>query len=155
MAYEGDPRTDYFNGKLLTSKDLGSEQDYQRSTDRLIGESTTPLLERFVAAGRSSVILYFDEADALFGNRTDVGDSHDRYNENFLVLDESTGRWHGRLYLDEYGSILPGIYDDLGGSFENVAPVPVAGVNGLFLLALGALVYNGRRRIRVGMAPGS
>ena len=33
----------------------------------------------FDAAERSGAILFFDEADALFGTRTEVRDSHDRY----------------------------------------------------------------------------
>jgi SpoVK/Ycf46/Vps4 family AAA+-type ATPase len=33
----------------------------------------------FAAAATGDAILFFDEADALFGRRTDVGDAHDRY----------------------------------------------------------------------------
>src|SRR5919106_1591216 len=31
------------------------------------------------AAGEANAILFFDEADALFGKRSDVKDAHDRY----------------------------------------------------------------------------
>jgi ATP-dependent 26S proteasome regulatory subunit len=37
------------------------------------------LNEIFDAAARQGAILFFDEADALFGKRTDVHDSHDHY----------------------------------------------------------------------------
>ena len=33
----------------------------------------------FAQAAQSNAVLLFDEADALFGRRTDVKDSHDRY----------------------------------------------------------------------------
>ena len=36
-------------------------------------------ISRLFAAVRRAVLLLFDEADALFGKRTDVKDSHDRY----------------------------------------------------------------------------
>ena len=43
-----------------------------------IGETEKNLREAF-AAGGPGVILFFDEADALFGKRTEVRDAHDRY----------------------------------------------------------------------------
>ena len=36
-------------------------------------------IRRLFAAVRRAVLLLFDEADALFGKRSDVKDSHDRY----------------------------------------------------------------------------
>lgn len=147
FVYVGDPHTDYFNGKLLTAKDLSDEQSYQRSSDRYIGESTTPLLERFVAAGKGSVTLLLDEADALFSERTEVDDAHDRYDENFIVLDESSGTWHGRLYLDAFGTISSGIYDDLTGHFDDFQAVPLPAMAGPFVLAV-ACMWAGKRHER-------
>jgi SpoVK/Ycf46/Vps4 family AAA+-type ATPase len=46
---------------------------------KYIGETEKNLARLFVAAERSGVILYFDEADALLGKRTEVKDAHDRY----------------------------------------------------------------------------
>ncbi|MGF6289677.1 ATP-binding protein [Paraburkholderia youngii] len=46
---------------------------------KYIGETEKNLRRVFDAAERTGVILFFDEADALFGSRTDVRDSHDRY----------------------------------------------------------------------------
>lgn len=46
---------------------------------KFIGETEKNLRRVFDAAERSGAILFFDEADALFGNRTEVRDSHDRY----------------------------------------------------------------------------
>jgi SpoVK/Ycf46/Vps4 family AAA+-type ATPase len=46
---------------------------------KYIGETEKNLKRVFDAAERSGAILFFDEADALFGKRTEVRDSHDRY----------------------------------------------------------------------------
>ena len=44
-----------------------------------IGETEKNLDRVFEAAANSNAILFFDEADALFGKRSEVKDSHDRY----------------------------------------------------------------------------
>jgi hypothetical protein len=44
-----------------------------------IGETEKNLRRVFDATKSSRGVLFFDEADALFGRRTDVKDSHDRY----------------------------------------------------------------------------
>ncbi len=46
---------------------------------KYIGETEKNLRRIFDAAERSGAILFFDEADALFGKRTEVKDSHDRF----------------------------------------------------------------------------
>jgi hypothetical protein len=46
---------------------------------KYVGETSKNLHRIFDAAQRSGAILLFDEADALFGTRTEVRDSHDRY----------------------------------------------------------------------------
>ena len=46
---------------------------------KYIGETEKNLKKIFDAAERSGAILFFDEADALFGKRMDVKDSHDRF----------------------------------------------------------------------------
>jgi hypothetical protein len=47
--------------------------------NKYVGETEKNLRRIFHAAEQSGTILFFDEADALFGKRTDVKDSHDRY----------------------------------------------------------------------------
>ena len=47
--------------------------------NKYIGETEKNLRRVFDAAEEGGVILFFDEADALFGKRTEVKDSHDRY----------------------------------------------------------------------------
>jgi SpoVK/Ycf46/Vps4 family AAA+-type ATPase len=44
-----------------------------------IGETEKNLDRVFSLAQQAGAVLYFEEADALFGRRTDVKDSHDRY----------------------------------------------------------------------------
>jgi hypothetical protein len=46
---------------------------------KYIGETEMNLRRVFDQAKKSGVVLFFDEADALFSKRTDVHDSHDRY----------------------------------------------------------------------------
>lgn len=46
---------------------------------KYIGETERNLERIFAAAERSSAVLFFDEADALFGKRSEVQDAHDRY----------------------------------------------------------------------------
>jgi SpoVK/Ycf46/Vps4 family AAA+-type ATPase len=46
---------------------------------KYIGETEKNLARIFAEAATSNAILFFDEADALFGKRTQVRDAHDRY----------------------------------------------------------------------------
>jgi len=47
--------------------------------NKYIGETEKKLREVFDACEDSGAVLFFDEADALFGNRTQVKDAHDRF----------------------------------------------------------------------------
>jgi hypothetical protein len=53
--------------------------DLATVVSKYIGETEKHLRKIFDAAERSGAILLFDEADALFGKRSQVRDSHDRY----------------------------------------------------------------------------
>ncbi len=53
--------------------------DLSKLVSKYIGETEKNLDKLFNTAKSKEWILYFDEADALFGRRTDVKDSHDRY----------------------------------------------------------------------------
>lgn len=53
--------------------------DLSAVVSKYIGETEKNLRRIFDAAEDSGVILLFDEADALFGKRSEVRDSHDRY----------------------------------------------------------------------------
>ena len=53
--------------------------DLSAVVNKYIGETEKNLRKLFDAAERGGAILFFDEADALFGKRSEVKDSHDRY----------------------------------------------------------------------------
>lgn len=63
---------------------------------KYIGETEKNIRKVFDGARGSNVLLFFDEADALFGRRTEIQDSHDRYANlevNYLLqrLEEHEG----------------------------------------------------------------
>jgi SpoVK/Ycf46/Vps4 family AAA+-type ATPase len=47
--------------------------------DKYVGETEKNLERIFTEAGGVNAVLFFDEADAIFGKRSDVRDAHDRY----------------------------------------------------------------------------
>src|SRR5690606_20279087 len=53
--------------------------DLSRIVSKYIGETEKHLDVVFADAERSGAVLLFDEADALFGKRSEVKDAHDRY----------------------------------------------------------------------------
>ncbi len=53
--------------------------DLSSVVSKYIGETEKNLARIFAEAETSNSILFFDEADALFGRRSEVRDSHDRY----------------------------------------------------------------------------
>ena len=53
--------------------------DLAAVTSKYIGETEKNLAQLFARAEHAEVLLLFDEADALFGKRTDVKDSNDRF----------------------------------------------------------------------------
>lgn len=73
-------------GKTLAAEAIANEArldlyriDLARVVSKYIGETEKNLSKLFDAAERSGAVLLFDEADALFGKRSEVKDSHDRY----------------------------------------------------------------------------
>ena len=73
-------------GKTMAAEVLANELhldlfriDLSSTVSKYIGETEKNLRRLFDAAEPSGAILLFDEADALFGKRSDVRDSHDRY----------------------------------------------------------------------------
>jgi hypothetical protein len=53
--------------------------DLSAVVSKYIGETEKNLERIFSGASAGNVVLFFDEADALFGKRSEVGDAHDRY----------------------------------------------------------------------------
>jgi SpoVK/Ycf46/Vps4 family AAA+-type ATPase len=80
-----------FSGPSGTGKTLAAEVvagslgldlykiDLSAVVSKYIGETEKNLERIFGAAAAGDLVLFFDEADALFGKRSDVSDAHDRY----------------------------------------------------------------------------
>jgi AAA+ superfamily predicted ATPase len=73
-------------GKTMAAQVLGAalglemfRVDLATVVSKYIGETEKNLERIFSAADGSNAILFFDEADALFGKRSEVSDAHDRY----------------------------------------------------------------------------
>jgi hypothetical protein len=73
-------------GKTMAAEVLARELrldlfriDLSAVVSKYIGETEKNLRRVFAAAERGGAVLLFDEADALFGRRTEVRDSHDRF----------------------------------------------------------------------------
>jgi hypothetical protein len=73
-------------GKTMAAEVLAYELGFDLYTvdlatvvDKYIGETEKNLERIFSEAERVNGVLFFDEADALFGKRSDVKDAHDRY----------------------------------------------------------------------------
>ena len=74
--------------------------DLSQVVNKYIGETEKNLKRVFDAADISDMVLFFDEADALFGKRTDVSDSRDRYaNLEISYLLERMERFKGLAIL--------------------------------------------------------
>lgn len=73
-------------GKTLAAALIGKALDLDvyrvdlgAVVSKYIGETEKNLAGVFAAAQEAGAVLFFDEADALFGKRSDVKDAHDRY----------------------------------------------------------------------------
>ncbi|GGZ17399.1 hypothetical protein GCM10007049_07370 [Echinicola pacifica] len=82
VMFYGPPGT----GKTLTAGLLGKHTarpvfriDLSLVTSKFIGETEKNLSSLFDKAANKDWILFFDEADAIFGKRTTVKDAHDKY----------------------------------------------------------------------------
>ena len=80
--FSGPPGT----GKTMAAEVLAGELgldlyrvDLSGVVSKYIGETEKNLSRIFAEARTGTAILFFDEADALFGKRTEVSDAHDRY----------------------------------------------------------------------------
>lgn len=83
--------TALFSGASGTGKTMAAEAlanqlkldlyriDLSQVVGKFIGETEKNLRKLFDVAQDSGAILFFDEADSLFGKRSEVKDSHDRY----------------------------------------------------------------------------
>jgi len=82
ILFAGPPGTGKTMGAEIMAGELGLDlykMDLSLLVSKYIGETEKNLARIFSEAETSNAILFFDEADALFGKRSEVRDSHDRY----------------------------------------------------------------------------
>jgi SpoVK/Ycf46/Vps4 family AAA+-type ATPase len=82
VLFTGKNRTGALVAAQTLARDLGKDLyrvDLGAVVSKYIGETEKNLKRVFAAAKKNGAVLFFDEADALFGKRTEVKDSHDRY----------------------------------------------------------------------------
>jgi hypothetical protein len=80
--FAGDSGTGKTMSAEVIAADLGLDLytvNLATVVDKYIGETEKNLERIFAEAGGVNAVLFFDEADAIFGKRSDVKDAHDRY----------------------------------------------------------------------------
>ncbi|WP_026072299.1 ATP-binding protein [Nodosilinea nodulosa] len=103
VLFAGPPGT----GKTMAAEALANQLglpmyriDLSQVVNKYIGETEKNLKRLFDTADISDTVLFFDEADALFGRRTEVKDAHDRYaNLEISYLLERMERFKGLAIL--------------------------------------------------------
>lgn len=82
VLFSGPPGTGKTMAAGIIAAELGLDLykiDLSQVVSKYIGETEKNLQHIFQAAENSNAILFFDEADTLFGKRSQVKDAHDRY----------------------------------------------------------------------------
>lgn len=103
VLFYGDPGT----GKTLAASLLGKyikrpvfRVDVSMLVSKYIGETEKQLAKLFDKAENKNWILFFDEADAIFGKRTSVRDAHDKYaNQEVSYLLQRIETFSGLIIL--------------------------------------------------------
>lgn len=103
VLFYGDPGT----GKTLAASLLGKytgrpvfRVDVSMLVSKYIGETEKQLSKLFDKAENKNWILFFDEADAIFGKRTNVRDAHDKYaNQEVSYLLQRIETFSGLIIL--------------------------------------------------------
>ncbi|MGK7955397.1 MAG: ATP-binding protein [Crocosphaera sp.] len=103
VLFHGLPGT----GKTLTASLLGKYTgkdvyriDISLLVSKFIGETEKNLSNLFTRAESKGWILFFDEADALFGKRTNIRDAHDKYaNQEISYLLQRVENYDGLVIL--------------------------------------------------------
>lgn len=120
-------------GKTLTASLLGKSTgldvyriDLSLVVSKYIGETEKNLAKVFDQAERNDWILFFDEADALFGKRTQTANAHDRYaNQEVAYLLQRIEEFSGVVIL---ASNLKGNLDEaFARRFQSMIYFPMPG----------------------------
>lgn len=125
--FHGPPGT----GKTLTASLLGKKLgfdvyriDLSQTVSKYIGETEKNLARVFDKAESKNWILFFDEADALFGKRTATKDAHDRYaNQQVSYLLQRIEEYNGLVILAS--NLKSNIDDAFLRRFQTVIRFPI------------------------------
>ena len=101
--------------------------DLAEVVDKYIGETEKRLEEVFAECERSHMMVFFDEADALFGQRTRVRDAHDRYANieiDYLLQRLDTFRGVAVLATNRKSDLDPAFLRRLRVVVDFAAPAP-------------------------------
>lgn len=118
-------------GKTLTATLLGKYKrmdvyrvDLSLIVSKYIGETEQNLAKVFDRAENRNWILFFDEADALFGKRTNVKDAHDRFaNQEVSFLLQRVEDYNGLVILAT--NFKANIDDAFARRFQTVVNFPM------------------------------
>lgn len=121
-------------GKTLTATLLGKKTgrsvyriDLSQTVSKYIGETEKNLANVLDRAENKEWILFFDEADALFGNRTGTKDAHDRYaNQQVSYLLQRIEDYNGLVILAS--NLKNNIDDAFQRRLQSMIQFPLPGV---------------------------
>lgn len=127
--FHGPPGT----GKTLTASLLGKYTgkdvyriDLSMVVSKYIGETEKNLANLFAKAENKDWVLFFDEADALFGKRTNVRDAHDKYaNQEVSYLLQRVELYDGLVILAT--NFKSNIDDAFSRRFQSIIYFPAPG----------------------------
>src|SRR5262245_4720618 len=127
-------------GKTLTATVLGKvterqvyRVDLSSVVSKYIGETEKNLAGLFDRAEHKEWILFFDEADALFGKRTQVRDAHDRYaNQEVSFLLQRIETYNGLVILAS--NLANHVDEAFARRFEHVVHFPMPRQNERLLI---------------------
>ncbi len=125
--FYGAPGTGKTLSACLLGKHCGCEVykiDLSMIVSKYIGDTEKNLAKIFDMAEHENWILFFDEADALFGRRTKVDDSHDRYaNQEISFLLQRIEEFNGVVILAS--NMKSNIDDAFIRRFQSVIQFPM------------------------------
>ncbi|MFO1433890.1 MAG: ATP-binding protein [Candidatus Competibacteraceae bacterium] len=125
--FHGPPGTGKTFSACLLGKHCGCavyKIDLSMIVSKYIGETEKNLAKIFDLAEHKQWILFFDEADALFGKRTKVDDSHDRYaNQEISFLLQRIEEFNGVVILAS--NLKANIDDAFIRRFESMVYFPM------------------------------
>ncbi len=127
VLFHGPPGT----GKTLTATLLGKYTgkdvfriDLSMVVSKFIGETEKNLANLLAKAEKTENILFFDEADALFGKRTNVRDAHDKYaNQEVSYLLQRIENYAGLVILAS--NLKSNIDDAFIRRFQSIVHFPL------------------------------